>query len=127
LRRSRIIILRIDNNLSNKLTTIRKKQNDQHEKYISFSRLNEGSFFKAKSLPSKTKKTELELLNRFIQDRNNLESYKNLARFYLNQNEYKNCRNILLEALTIDPEDKIISDLFITLYEKVKPEQISVN
>jgi hypothetical protein len=56
-----------------------------------------------------------------------LESYKNLARFYLNHNEYRNCRNILLEALTVDSKDKIISDLFVTLYEKVKPEQISVN
>jgi len=125
LRRSRVIVLRIDNNLSNKLTVIRKKQNEQQEKQISFSGLNEKDFFKTKTLPNRIKKTELELLEKFINDRNNLDSYKNLARFYLNQNEYRNCRQILLEALTIDPEDKIISDLFVSLYEKIKPKEIS--
>ena len=127
LRRSRVIVLRIDNNLSNKLTVIRKKQNEQQEKQISFSGLNKNDFFKTKALPNRIKKTELELLENFIVDRNNLESYKNLARFYLNQSEYRNCRNVLLEALTVDPEDKIISDLFVSLYEKVKPETLSSN
>jgi len=127
LRRSRVIVLRIDNTISNKLTVIRKKQNIQQEKQISFSGLNEKLFFKTKNLPTKVKKTELELLGKFIDDRNNLESYKNLARFYLNQNEYRNCRHILLEALAVDPQDKIISDLFVTLYEKIKPEEITVS
>ncbi len=118
LRRSRVIVLRIDNNLSQSLTSIKKKQTEQQEKQISISDLNEISLPKAKTISSKTKKEELSLLDKFITDRNNLESYKNLARFYLNQNEYQNCRHVLLEALIVNPKDKIISDLFVALYEK---------
>ena len=124
LRRSRVIVLRLDNNLSQSLDVIKKKKNIRNEKHLSFSKITNMSLLKPISTTTKTKKEELMLLDRFISDRNNLESYKNLARFYLNQNEYRNCRHILLEALTINPKDKIISDLFVALYEKVKPKEL---
>jgi len=124
LRRSRIIVLRIDNNISKTLNDIKKKKIIEQEKlktkHISFSNLNNVRSSSKTLALNKLKKEELALLEAFINDRNNLESYKNLARFYLNHNEYKNCRNVLLEALAIDPNDKIISDLFVVLYEKTK-------
>ena len=124
LRRSRIIVLRIDNNISKSLNNIKKRQSIEQEKlkvkHISFSSLNKRHSSSNILALNKIKKEELDLLEAFINDRNNLESYKNLARFYLNHEEYHNCRNVLLEALSIDPHDKIISDLFVSLYEKIQ-------
>ncbi len=133
LRRLRIIVLRIDTTITEKLTQIKKgkflkeKKNQDlkpiigenlKEKDLVLEELNDLDF---NNLDLKEEEIKLlKLLKEFKEDLESLEPLKNLARLYLWEGDYDSACWALLQVYYLKKDDKVIYDLFLEIKEKNK-------
>ncbi len=127
LRRLHVLTLRVDNTINQWISKLKEKEAVISEKKQNLWPRDAQIWNLAKHKDNKKNKSfdqeEKILMKRLTNNPDNLENYKNLARFYLNNGEYKNCRQILIEAWKRDKDDKIISDLLVALNEKENEDE----
>ncbi len=138
LRRSRIIILRIDTTIADKLAKIKKgkfleDKKNQDLKPIASDNLKEKDLifeglddFDFNNLDLKEEEIKLlKLLKDLKENLESLEPLKNLARLYLWEGDYNSACWALLQVYYFKRDDKIIYDLFLEIKEKNKATEIS--
>lgn len=131
LRRLRIIILRIDRTITDKLHQIKKVQFLKEEKHKSLkpifgkksvkSYLDQGILEELNNLNFDNldlKEEEIKLIKEISKDFNKKELLKNLARLYLWEKDLHSACWALLEVYYLDNSDKIIYDLLLEIKEK---------
>ncbi|MGB9680725.1 MAG: tetratricopeptide repeat protein [Minisyncoccia bacterium] len=131
LRRLRIIILRIDRTITDKLHQIKKVQFLKEEKHKSLksifgkkttkSSLDEDILEELNKLNFDNldlKEEETRLLKEITKDFNNKELLKNLGRLYLWEGDFHSACWAFLEVYYLDNTDKIIYDLLLEIKEK---------
>ena len=136
LRRIRIIVLRIDRIVSEKLKQVSKgkflkekekkdlkpiSQSETEKDYLetqTFEELNNISF---KDLD--LKEEEIKLLKEINKNLENFETLKNLARLYLWEKDYHSASWALLQVYYKKADDRVIYDLFFEIKESREKEK----
>jgi len=136
LRRIRIIVLRIDRIVSEKLKQVSKgkflkekekkdlkpiSQSETEKDYLetqTFEELNNISF---KDLD--LKEEEIKLLKEINKNLENFETLKNLARLYLWEKDYHSASWALLQVYYKKADDRVIYDLFFEIKESKEKEK----
>ena len=131
LRRLRIIILRIDTAITDKLVKIKKGKFLKEKKNQDLKPIIDENLEKKDLVLEELddldfnnldlKEEEIKLLKLLKENLESLEPLKNLARLYLWEGDYHSACWALLQVYYFKRDDKVIYDLFLEIKEKNKP------